>query len=116
MCDKIFYKGSQINPLNNNLSIDNPDTHMVYTTPLYFYKELQNRLTEAGFKKSCITRKNTCESEFEQLSYLEYNNKVAINNIDKKVYDDFIIYKDVESGASKSKRAGYQRFTGKQRS
>ena len=42
--------------------------------------------------------------------WLEYNNKVAIDNIDKKVYDDFIIYKDVESGASKSKRAGYQRM------
>lgn len=42
--------------------------------------------------------------------WLEYNNKVAVDNIDKKVYDNFVIYKDVESGASKSKRTGYQRM------
>ncbi len=42
--------------------------------------------------------------------WLEYNNKVAVDNIDKKIYDNFVIYKDVESGASKSKRTGYQRM------
>ena len=42
--------------------------------------------------------------------WFDYNNKVAVDNIDKKVYDNFVIYKDVESGASKSKRTGYQRM------
>lgn|GEM_PF-1539880 len=42
--------------------------------------------------------------------WLEYNNKVAVDNIDKKIYDNFVIYKDVESGASKLKRTGYQRM------
>ena len=56
-------------------------------------------------------KEGSLKAQEQQLTEcLEYNNKVAINNIDKKVYDDFIIYKDVESGASKSKRAGYQRM------
>ena len=46
--------------------------------------------------------------------WLDYNNKVAKDsmdtNIDKIVFDDFIVYQDIESGATKSKRAGYQRM------
>ena len=42
--------------------------------------------------------------------WLEFNNKVADDNIDKKKFTGYIVYKDVESGKSTENRPGYNRM------
>jgi len=61
--------------------------------------------------KNQDTKEGSIISQEQRLTdWLMFHNKISDDNLEKQKYDDFAVYKDVESGKSTENRPGYNRM------